>query len=652
MISKAIFIKLLSKFFLISLILLFFLNFLPESLFINFFIDLSLFKNSILIFSVVSASLFFYSNKLEIEKIDLDLKNQNDISDLKSDIFSSKYKNLIKIPVLNFFSKWFYKNWFLYSLVFVLICVIWFSNIFVNLWKLSFHQDEVFHFSPAVTYSKTWEFAKWDFLYDEIWDYKWSDRNKTLTILTSYFQNIFGISEFSSRLPVALAWFFGMFLIYFISIKITENRIIWLISMYIYSVNDVILYFSWFLRAYIFLIILSLGLFYLLYRFLFIKDKKIKLIYALLSTIFFIFWLIELHWTIIVLLPLLLVVFFIWILQIYSLKKYYYLYITFFLISIIFILNAIWIIDLFKMPFWIQEQVKLKIDFFNPEKIYLYHLTNPFNIGFSLIFLLFSLFFINFKKNFYLYLFLVFSIFIPLIFSLYFFNRYEDFRYISLISAIFIIYISIFIFYTWRLIFNNKSEQKYLILILSTLLFIPFQFPNMLEVKPFTKTSQVNWENIEGSRLHFRAAQPDNYKAFHYIFKNFDNSPIVRLPDGWLNWDDNYYLSKYLEENKWKKIIFYTSKEFSTKLVEIYNFRKTDKKFLNQNEDFFNLISRYKKVIVIWNNRDLVDKKVMEYLNVNCKNISWDIWIVQYRIFAYAHPVDNYFPNVFVCEKQ
>ena len=174
----------------------------------------------------------------------------------------------------------------------------------------------------------------------------------------------------------------------------------------------------------------------------------------------------------------------------------------------------------------------------------------------------------------------------------------------------------------------------------------------MLEVKPFTKTSQTNWENIEGSRLHFRAAQPDNYKAFDYIFKNFLNSPIVRLPDGWLNWDDNYYLSKYLEKNKWKKIIFYTNKEFSTKLVEVYNFRKTDKKFLNQNEDFFNLISRYKKVIVIWNNRDLVDKKVMEYLNVNCKNISWDIWIVQYRIFVYAHPVDNYFPNVFVCENQ
>ncbi len=365
-----------------------------------------------------------------------------------------------------------------------------------------------------------------------------------------------------------------------------------------------------------------------------------------------VFSIIELHGTIIVLFPLVSIVFFIWILQIYSFKKYYYLYITFLIFSIIFILNVLWIIDLFKMPFWIQEQINLKIDFFKPEKIYLSHLTNPFNIWVPLIFLLLSLFFINFRKNLYLYLFLVFSIYIPLIFSLYFFNRYEDFRYISLISAIFNIYISIFIYYTWFLVFNFKNDQKYIVLILLTLLFIPFQFPYMLEVKPFTKTSQADWQNIEWSRLHFRAAQPDNYKAFDYIFNNFDNTPIIRLPDWWLNWDDNYYLSKYLEKYEWKNFIFYKNKEFSTSLEEVYNFRKKDKINLSNKQDFFGIINRYKKVIVIWNNRDLVSKEVMDYLNTSCVNIAGDIGIVKYRIFAYAHPVDNYFPNVFICERQ
>ncbi len=291
MITKAKFTGLLSNLFLISLILLFFLNFLSEDLFNNFFIEIVLLKKIVLIFCILFSSLFFYAKKNDIEKNEILIEKQVELSKLKQDIFSKNFKILDKTPLLNHLIRWFYKQGFVYSLVFVLILIIWFSNIFVNLWKLPFHQDEVYHFSPAVTYSKTWEFAKWDFLYDEIWDTKWTDRNKTLTILTSYSQRLFWLSEFSSRLPVALAWLFGLFLIYFISIKITWNRIIWLISMYIYSVNDVILYFSGFLRAYIFLLILCLWLFYLLYRFLYIKNKKIKLIYAFFSTFLFLFWL-------------------------------------------------------------------------------------------------------------------------------------------------------------------------------------------------------------------------------------------------------------------------------------------------------------------------------------------------------------------------
>lgn len=644
--KKLNFFKIISLFFTISLILLFFVSFSQKSSFFQF-LDLSFFINWLIVLTIVFSSLFFYSSRYRIDKVDLIINNQIDLDNLKKDIFKEKYPLLSKFPLF----WWFYKNWFIYNLVFLLIIIIWFSNIFINLWKLPFHQDEVFHFSPAVTYNQTWEFAKWDFLYDEIWDYKWSDRNKSLTIITSYSQKLFWLSEFSSRLPVAIIWFLWMFLIYFISIKITWNKIIWLIAMYIYSVNDVILYFSWFIRAYIILIVFSLILFYLLYKFLILKDKKSKLIYALFSIWIFSFSLFELHWTAIVLFPLVSIVFFIWILQIYNFKKYLIIYILFIFLLIIFILNAIWIIYLFKLPFGIQNMINLNIDFLNPQKIYIHHITNPYNIWVPLIFLLFSLFFINFKKNLFLNIFFIFSIIIPLIFSLYFFNRYEDFRYISLIAWIFIIYISIYIYYIWILIFAD-NKNKYLIIIIISLIFIPFQFPYILEIKPFTKESQAEWENIEWSRLHFRVAQPDNVKAFDYIFNNFENSPIVRLPDGWLNWDDNYYLSKYLEKYEWKKIIFYTLKEFSTKMLETYNYRKTDREKLNKNMDFFTLVSRYKKVLVIWNTRDLVDKKIMDFLNINCKNISWDIWIVQYRIFEYAHPIDNYFPNVFVCEKQ
>lgn len=644
--KKIDFYKLVSNFFMISLILLFFVSiYLKSQAFSSYF--LTNLKNWLIILTFIFSILFFYFSSFKIEKNDILRDNKSDIWVLKKDFFQKKYKILSKIPFCSFF----YKNGIIYSLVFVFIIIIGFSNIFINMWKLPFHQDEVYHFSPAVTYGKTWEFAKWDFLYDQVWDNKWTDRNKTLTILTSYSQNIFWIDEFSSRLPVALAGFLWLFIIYFISLSITKNRIIALISMYIYSVNDVILYFSNFIRAYIFLIIFCLIIFYFSYRFLYEENFKKKILYSIIIIFSFLFSLIELHWSAIVLFPLICFVFLLWINQVFSIKKYPYIYWFLGVFIIIFLLNATGIIYIFKLPFGIQNMINLNIDFLNPQKIYLYHITNPYNLWLPLIFLIPSLFFINFKKNIYLYLFFIFWVIIPLVFSLYFFNRYEDFRYISLISGIFIIYVSIFIYYIWYLYFYNFKNKNYIFLILIIFIFTSFQFPWFKEIKPFTKISNANWQNIEWSRLHFRAAQPDNKKAFDYIFENYDNIPIVRLPDGWINWDDNYYLSKYLENYQDKKIIFYTNLEKSTILRENYNSYKNNRSILNQKEDFFKLTNRYKNIIVIWNTRDLVDKKIMNYLDTNCKNIAWEIWIVQYRIFEYAHPVDNYFPNVFVCEK-
>lgn len=651
MISKEKISKTLSIIFLIWLLLIFFINFLIKTSLVNYFTNFLSIQYWILILTIVFWSLFFYSSNEKIKKLNLmdDLENE----EIKNKWleFELNFPNINKIPLINIIFKWFYKNGFIYSFIFLLIVFIWGANIFINLWKLPFHQDEKYHFSTAVTYSKTGEFARWDFLYNEPGDPKWADRNKSLTILTSYSQKIFWLSEFSSRLPVAFAGFIWLFFIYFISIKITWNRIIWLISIYIYWVNDIILYFSWFIRAYIFLIVLSLILFFLLYNFLLEKNRIKKLYYSIASIIIFTFWLFELHWTTIVLFPFLGAVLFIWLLQIYSFRKHYIIYLLFFILWLVFILNTIWIIHIFKMPFGIQNQINLVIDFSKPQKIYLSHLTNPFNFGFSLIFLLLILFFINFKKNFYIYLFLVFSIFVPLFFALYFFNRYEDFRYISLIQWIFVIYVSIFIYYLRILVINDLDKEKYFTLIILSIIFIPLQFPYILEIKPFTKTSQADWENIEWSRIHFRLSQPDSFKAFDYIFNNFDDITLLRLPDGGINWDDNYYLSKYIKKYPENKVDFYANnKDNGINFDEVYNSEISDKDLLLADLNFFDILKEKGKIIVIWNTRDLTNRQIMNFLDNDCENIAPKIWIVKYRIFAYLHPVDNYFPNVFVCE--
>jgi len=574
-------------------VILFFAQYLKQNNYLQSFSNTNLIINWVLVFCIVFWTLFFYINIYKFEKINLNIEKQNDLQKLKLDIFSKKFPLLVKIPFIGFISKWFYKNGFIFSFIYVLVVFICFANTFVNLWKLPYHQDEQYHFSPAYTYNKTLEFAKWDFLYDEIWSSKWTDRNKSLTVLTSYSQKIFWFNEFASRLPVAIAGFLWVFLIYFIVLKITWIREIWLISMYVYWVNDVVLYFSGFIRAYIFLILLSMILFYILYKLILDKNNKKKLIYIFLSIIIFIFWLVELHATMIVLFPLLIFAIFLSIFQTFSFKKYKYIYISFFVLTSVFVLNTIWLIHIFKMPFGIQNQINLSLDLFNPTKIYLGHLVNPFNIWIPLIFLLIILFFIRIKDGIYLKLFLVFSVFIPMIFSLYFFNRYEDFRYIAVIQWIFIIFVSIFIYYIWILLDYKSNNEKYLKLIIVTLLFIPLQFPYILEIKPITKTSQADWENVEWSRIHFRLAQPDNYKAFNYIFENFDNIVLLRLADWWINWDDNYYLSTYVKKYNKDITLYSNSDYFSEDFNEVYNYLKP-KKELESNVSFYDILSIYK----------------------------------------------------------
>lgn len=617
MIKKQKNIQILSIFALLWLAVLFLFNFFSTTIYATTILGFTDIYYWLIVFVVVVFCLYFYS--------------------IKDNLFLDK-----DVVV---------KRWYVFYLLFSIIVLISFFNIFTNLWKLPYHQDEKYHFSPAYTYSKTWEFSKWDFLYNEIWDAKWTDRNKSLSIMTSYSQDLFRFNEFSSRLPVAIVWFLWIFLIYFVVIKFTKNHIIWLISMYTYSVNDVIIYFSRFIRAYIFLIVFALILFFLLYKLINEEKFKKKIFYALLSLILFFLCLFEFHATIILLFPFLIVVLFIVILKTFSFKKYYQVYIWFFILWLVFVLNSLWIITLFKMPFGIQNMVNLGIDFFNPKKIYLSHITNPFNLWYPLVFLLISNLFIKSKKLKFNNLFLVFWVFVPLFFSQYFFNRYEDFRYIALLQWIFIIFVSLFIYYIWFYIINNWKHKNYILLMFITILFVPFQFPYFPQINPFSKVAQANWQNIEWSRIHFRLAEPENTKVFDYIFNNYDDIVLLRLPDWWINWDDNYYLSLYLKKYPNKKVEFYNGLEMSNSFVETYNSDK-EKKDLLEKISFFDIQKLHDNLIIVWSTRDLVDDDLMKYIDKNCENIAPKIGVVKYRIFEYKHPEDNYFPNVFVCNKK
>ncbi len=612
MLSKKKLNIILTKFFLLLFWTLFFLNFFRKTVFATNITNFWIIIYWIIIITIVFWSLVFYLNRNNVELDNYDLKSN---------------KNFI--------------------IIFLLICLIWIFNIFTNLWKLPFHQDEQFHFSPAYTYSQTWEFAKWDFLYNQKWDSKWTDRNKSLTVLSSYSQNIFWMSEFSSRLPVAFVWLIWLFFIYFVTYKTTSNRLIWLISMYLYSVNDVILYFSRFLRWYIFLAIIWLAIFYLIYKFLNENKTKLRLKYLWLSILLLLVWF-EFHATIILVWPLIMLCVFLFINSIYSIKKHYYIYMFLFLIFLILILNILWIVHWFKLPYNIANHISLNIDFSKWKTVYLDHLTNAFNYWYFIIFILPVIFFYNYKNNYKLYLLFFFSVYLPLIFSIYFFNRYEDFRYIFILQTFFIILISYFIYHFRNIFFRWKIYILLLIIILS----IPFQFPYFPEFKPITKKSFANFENVEWNRIHFRSAVPDNHKAFDYIFnKNINkNITIVRLSDWWINWEDNYYLRQYLNKYPENKVIFYKNNlDKSLNFNELYNYNKKTRDQLDKDIKFFDILKSNTNIYVIANTRDLVSSEILNYIDTKCENISDIVWTVKYRIFIYAHPENSHFPNVYNC---
>lgn len=601
----------------------------------------------LVLFWLIQWYLLLLTKKGTLIQIELDNKEIQKNERLKTKFFFEQYPHFSELLFTSKIFKFFYIKWVKFSILFLLISIIWWANIFTNLWNLPFHQDEKYHFSPAISYNSEWQFARWDFLYEEPLDFKYADRNKSLTIFTSISQNLFWVSELSSRLPVALMWFIGMFVLFFVTKNITWSNAIWLISMYIYSINDVVIYFSRFLRWYIFLMIWVIILIYLLYKTLKEKDAKNKLIYLVVSFITFIIGL-EFHASIIILFPTLGVVSLIYLFQSFSFKKYLYIYIAFFAVLWFFVLNVLWIIHTIKLPYNIQNHIDLST--FKWNAIYLKHIVNPFNFWFLFLFLLPLIFFINPKKNHKLYIILFLSIFIPLFFASFFFKRYEDFRYISLIQPVFIICTSIFIYYFWKISFY-WTKLSSISTILFLIIIINFQFPFVKPIQNLTQKAQANWENIEWHRLHFRTSIPENKKAFDYIFENNSKIVMLRLADWWINWDDNYYLKKYIDTYKEKEVIFYTNIEWSKNFNEIYNSNKSNKSLLNSNVDFFEILNIEKNIIIIWNVRDLTNKDIIKFLDNTCKNIAPKIGIVKYRIFEYAHPEDNYFPNVFLCDK-
>ncbi len=587
----------------------------------------------------------FYYNKEKIEKETEEEQNKEELAGQKRKAeFSKKFPRINKIPVLRGFVRWMYKEGWGYISIFFIIFIIGFSNIFINLTNLPLHQDEIFHFSTAYGLKETGTFVTWDYL-NNIPQSAYT-RNNIYTILVFISSSVMGFSVFAGRFVSAIFGVFGLFAIYYISKKMFSSKKIALISAYIYSVNDIIIYFSRFLRGYIILILLSILILYLCYNLLLNKNHLKSSVYYILGIIFSFLVALNFHATAFLLLPLILIVFLIYLFKMLPIRKYFFIYILAISITSLFILNILGVVKLIQLPFNIYNHINLNINLNNYDPSYFYNILNSYNISINLLiampFLLLST--LKSKNNVLKIILLNFSIFIPLIISLYFFNRYEDFRYIATIQGLFIIYLS---FYIVKISYLYKWRR--LILITLLMLFISFQFPYFPQINLVSKQAIANFKNIESQRIHRRTAVPESKKVFNYLinYSKAEKITILRLADGGINWDDNYYLNIYLSNSN-KKVSFYIENAYySGKFDEIFNNNKYID--LEKNIDYTSLIYN-DNTYIIGNLRHLTNKKMLSILDTECKNLSPELGIIKYNYFEnYKNQNNNYYPNVFKC---
>ena len=607
----------------------------------------------LMVLTIVFGAITFCDNPPVIAKKENEQKLKEE--EIYKKEFALKYPNINKIPILRDIIKWQHKEDMQHIITLLLVLSIGILNRIIHLGTLPLHQDESFVFSTSLGLNYTDKLVRYNLLNDT--PYTEYTRNFIYTYIVHFFNNVLGYNEFATRLPGALMGILALFVVYYIAIEVFKNKNTALLVTFLFSVNDILIYFSRFARGYSFLILISLLIFYYSYKIIQIKNHgfiKNNIILILLFAIGMNF-----HLSIFLLLPMHISAISYNIFNRYPFKKYSYIY------SIIGCLTIFLTMELFSITRYIHSInyghfISLNIDFANYNIAYIHHLFRAFNnYEITLIAMILG-FIIMYKYNPKLSILFTTGILFPLIASFYAFSIYEDFRYFLVIQPIFVFFISYILYNIHQLFSNNFILKNRLVTLVILFLIIPLQIPHVPEIKPFTLKAQSDWVGFEGERLHRRAAIPELYKAYNFIFENDTDFIIMVVSHGGIYWDNSVYLSKYRDKYpNTTFVIFKEQKYYSTKFKELYNSQESShrsnnlsNKYLRQDVEFDNILKMNKTIYAVAPLRHLTNKEIMKYLDNNCNNLAKNIGIHQFNYFEnYKYSENNYFPNVFMCNQ-
>ncbi|MFH0818668.1 MAG: glycosyltransferase family 39 protein [Patescibacteria group bacterium] len=441
-----------------------------------------------------------------------------------------------------------------------------------NIDYINFQNDEYYHLNTAVGFLKTGHFETWDFV--EQRTLRPYPRARIFTIQVAASFKLLGINEFAGRLPALIWGLLLLPLIYFVSYKVSKSHLVSLIAVYTVSFDNMFIWSSRICRMYSMFAFLALLFSWLAYKALNTKNNY-KYIYYLLAIITFYLAFIT-HAEVLVLAIGFLIYF---ILNFFKEFKYKVFTISAIIGGVVIAVYHFFIAKISYLNF-IGWQAK-------PNWSYIAELFNQFKFEYLgwIVLLAGIIFLFTHKNNLRTYYYCLFSG--PLVYFVWFADRYAAKKYILFLIPFIIIIFSDSLYRICSLCFKKQKYAQYILLIIILLFAGPyFSWPSVKE-NYFFQPARADW-TYSNSQMH-------NYRdAYNYIADNNKNSDPVLI----------YSKRTYYLENKALNLVYFTENTTINDIQEL----------VKKNKSGWIVWPQYKA-------RAHLSAKVMKYIQKNFKKI-------------------------------
>lgn len=542
------------------------------------------------------------------------------------------------IPLLGRVVVWIQKEGVRYLLALLFIVLIGGVLRLYHLDQLSIHQDEVFFIIAAKNYQETgvsrisWNGKQSIEKYDEY------TRARSIIKGLSYYWEQSGYTEKNLRFPMAFAGTALIVPVYFVFRKIIPKQIA-LLTTYMLAFDQHYIYFSRFVRDYTFLVIISVGLFYLTYALCNTSMRHpARLTTYAISFFLLSFFGLSVNFQLFLVFPGLMLYI---LLQRYRTAQHYIQ--TQQWSKRMTTISAILTIGIGTLVYHFRNfGINLFNDLTNQgiltsdiKFLYARSLTEEYTSSvLAVVFAIVSIaFFLHQKKA----SIILWQILLPLPILMWVSKWAPSIRYMLTLRIFWIAIIATGAYYTYYLFLKKYRILKSggVSLLLFTFLFLNPSFPSMPALPPFTQKAQTDWTHGDAIALDIGTIAPNMRNAFAYIKDNYQKEDAIITRD----LTSFYYLGPLFQKNKFT--VYYLENN-SNQVRNLQTHKKVS---------FFEVAAEHDRLWMITNLTTYISPTILDYVDEHMINISpmiEDIPVIDYVNYRGEYLNTLYWPTVYV----